>query len=122
MPNAFKARIPMNRSVIALAAAMVAGPAFADAPEYPPGLFENSPVVPSKPLHAESPSGPLDAEVPFEPPDPDAQFGSPDAVAPFGPPDDVGPDDYCAGVAFRTFRSLAEVRRAHAQCDPEGMR
>jgi hypothetical protein len=26
-------------------------------------------------------------------------------------------DDYCDGLASRTFRSLAEVRRAHAKCD-----
>ena len=39
----------MNRSIIALAAALTAGPAFADSPEYPPGLFDNSPVVPSGP-------------------------------------------------------------------------
>ena len=28
------------------------------------------------------------------------------------------PDDYCAGIAFRTFSNLAEVRMAHARCDP----
>ena len=89
---------PMNRSILALAAALAASPALA-AQDYPPGLFENSPVVPS---------GPPDATVPSGPPD--------DAV-PFGPPSAVGMDDYCAGVASRTFRSLAEVRQAHAQCD-----
>ena len=26
-------------------------------------------------------------------------------------------DDYCASIAGRTFRSLAEVKRAHAKCD-----
>ncbi len=89
----------MNRSILAFAAALAAGPAFA-AQDYPRGLFENSPVVPS---------GPPDATVPSEPPD--------DAV-PFRPPNAVGPmDDYCAGVASRTFRSLAEVRQAHDQCD-----
>ena len=98
----------MNRSIIALALALMASPAIADGPEYPPGLFENSPLVPSGPLHAAIPSEPSDADVPFEPPDPDA---------PFGPPDAVDPEDYCAGMVFRTFRSLAEVRRAHARCD-----
>ena len=118
--------LPMNRSIIALALAFAACPAFADGPEYPPGLFENSPLVPSGPPHAAIPSGPPDADVPFEPPDPDAPFGPPDpdapfgppdAAAPFGPPDAVDPDDFCASAAFRTFRSLAEVRRAHARCD-----
>ena len=91
----------MNRSIIALAAALAAGRALA-ASDYPPGLFENSPVVPSGPPDAAAPSGPLDAGVPFEPPNADSQ-----------------PDDYCAGVEFRTFHSLAEVRRAHAQCEME---
>ena len=109
--------LPMNRSIIALALALAASPAFADGPEYPPGLFENSPLVPSGPPHAAIPSGPSDADLPFEPPDPDAPFGPPDATAPFGPPDAVDPEDYCAGMAFRTFRTLAEVRRAHARCD-----
>ena len=109
--------LPMNRSIIALALALTAGPAFADGPEYPPGLFENSPLMPSGPPHAAIPSEPSDADVPFEPPDPDAPFGPPDATAPSGPPDAVDPEDYCAGMAFRTFRSLAEVRRAHARCD-----
>ncbi len=112
MPTAKKAAIPsdclfqrvqgaqpMNRSILAVAAALAASPALA-AQDYPPGLFENSPVVPT---------GPPDATVPSGPPD--------DAV-PFGPPNAVGPvDDYCAGVASRTFRSLAEVRQAHDQCD-----
>src|SRR6516225_5398103 len=96
--------LPMNRSIIALALALTASPAFADGPEYPPGLFENSPLVPSGP----PPSEPSDADVPF---------GPRDAAEPFGPPDAVDPDDYCASIAFRTFRSLAEVRRAHARCD-----
>jgi hypothetical protein len=26
-------------------------------------------------------------------------------------------DDYCDGLAFRTFRSMAEVKRARAKCD-----
>jgi hypothetical protein len=107
---------PMNRSIIALAWALAASPTVAG-PEYPPGLFENSPLMPSGPPHAAIPSGPPDADVPFEPPEPDAPLGPPDAAAPFGPPDAVDPEDYCAGMAFRTFRSLAEVRRAHARCD-----
>jgi hypothetical protein len=98
MPNLFKA-LPRKRSTIALAAALAASPALA-AQDYPPGLFENSPVVPS---------GPPDSTAPSQPPD---------AADPFGPPDAVDTlDDYCAGVPFRTFRSLAEVWRAHAQCD-----
>ena len=50
----------MNRSIIALAAALTAGPAFADSPEYPPGLFEHSPVVPSGPSNG-APAAPPDA-------------------------------------------------------------
>jgi hypothetical protein len=97
--SAFKARRPCY-SIIALAAALAASPAFA-AQDYPPGLFENSPVVPS---------GPPDATAPSE---------QSDAAAPFGPPNAVDPlDDYCAGLESRTFRSLAEVRQAHARCDP----
>ncbi len=90
----------MLRSIIVLTVALTAGPALA-AQDYPPGLFENSPDVSSGPPKATVPSGP------------------PDAGAPLGPPDALGPpDDYCAGVASRTFRSLAEVRQAHARCDP----
>jgi hypothetical protein len=34
------------------------------------------------------------------------------------PPDADDPlDDHCDGLAHRTFRSLAEVKRAHAKCD-----
>lgn len=98
----------INRSVIALAAALGTSPALS-AQDYPPGLFESSPVVPSGPRDATAPSGPPDATVPS---------GPPDEAVPFQPPDTVGePDDYCAGVAFRTFHSLAEVRQAHARCD-----
>jgi hypothetical protein len=117
MPNVSKA-LPMNRPIIALVVALTATSAFAGQ-DYPPGLFENSPVVPSGPPTAAGPSGPTDGDVPLGPPSEDGPLGPPDdAVVPFGPPDIVGPpDDYCAGVAFRTFRSLAEVRRAHARCD-----
>jgi hypothetical protein len=45
MPNLFKA-LPRKRSTIALAAALATSPALA-AQDYPPGLFENSPAVPS---------------------------------------------------------------------------
>jgi len=86
--------------VLALVAALAASPALA-AQDYPPGLFENSPVVPSGRPDATVPSGPPDADVPF------------------GPPAVGGPqDDYCAGVDFRTFHNLAEVTQAHARCDP----
>jgi hypothetical protein len=91
----------MNRSIIALTAALAASPALA-AQDYPPGLFENSPVVPSGTPDATDPSGPPDAAFPFGPP--------PDADSPL--------DDYCDGLASRIFRSLAEVRQAHARCDP----
>jgi hypothetical protein len=88
--------------IIALTLAAAAGPALA-ASEYPPGLFENSPVMPS---------GPRDAAGPSE---------QPDTYGPFGPESDaVPPDEYCAGVEFRTFRSLEEVRQARARCDAEG--
>jgi hypothetical protein len=99
MPNLFKA-LPRNRSTFALAAALAASPALA-AQDYPPGLFENSPVVPSGPPGATAPSRPQVAADPFEPAD---------AVDPL--------DDYCDGLASRTFRSMAEVKRAHARCDP----
>jgi hypothetical protein len=92
---------PLNCSIIALAAALAASPALAAQDDYPRGLFENSPVVPS---------GPPDATAPSEPAE---------AAAPFGPPNVGGPlDNDCAGLASRTFRSLAEVRQAHARCDP----
>ncbi len=92
---------PLYRSIIVLAVVAAATPALAAQDDYPRGLFENSPVVPS---------GPPDATVPSEPAE---------AAAPFGPPNVVGPlDNDCAGLAFRTFRNLAEVRQAHARCDP----
>jgi hypothetical protein len=92
--------LPMKHSIIALAAALAASSALAAQDDYPPGLFENSPVVPSGPPNAVAPSQP------------------PDAVDSFGPPDAVDPlDGYCEGLASRTFRSMAEVKRAHAKCD-----
>ena len=91
----------INCLIIALTLAAAAGPALA-ASEYPPGLFENSPVVPS---------GPPDAAGPSEPPGTDG---------PIGPESDaVPPDDYCAGVELRSFRTPEEVRQAHARCDAE---
>jgi hypothetical protein len=82
-----------------LTAALAASPARA-VQDYPPGLFENSPVVPS---------GPPDATTQSQPPDAGDSFGPPDAVDPL--------DDYCDGLASRTFRSMGEVKRAHARCD-----
>ena len=91
----------MKSSILAFIAALAAGSAFAAEDGYPPGLFEHSPVVP----------GPGDSADP-----PDSQEPPPDAA---GPPDGDGSlDDYCASIASRTFRSLAEVKRAHAKCDP----
>ncbi len=86
---------------IALAAVLGAAAALADS-DYPPGLFENSPVV--GPPGAAPPPGPDAAD----PPDA-GDFGPPEAGAAL--------DDYCATVAGRTFHSLEEVRRAHARCD-----
>ena len=83
--------IVMKRSILALAVVLAAGPAFAADDGYPPGLFEHSPVV----------GGPND------PP--------PDAGGPTGAAGSL--EDYCASIASRTFRSLAEVKRAHARCD-----
>jgi hypothetical protein len=83
--------LAMKRSILAFAALMAAGPAFAAGDGYPPGLFEHSPVV----------GGPND------PP--------PDAAAPSGAGGSL--EDYCASIASRTFHSLAEVKRAHARCD-----
>jgi hypothetical protein len=89
----------MKSLFLAFAAALAPAPALAaDNGGYPPGLFEHSPVVP----------GPNDP--------PDSQGAPPDAG---GPSDADGSlDDYCASIASRTFHSLAEVRRAHARCDP----
>jgi len=89
---------PINRLIIALAAVLAFAPAAAQ--DYPKGLFENSPVVPS------GPGGP------------DAAPGGGDAGPPSGDANgDWNEDDYCAGIQSRTFHSLAEVRRAHARCD-----
>jgi hypothetical protein len=83
--------------LLAFVAARAMAPALAAEDGYPPGLFEHSPVVP----------GPNDR--------PDSQGPPPDGGA---PPDGTSSlDDYCASIASRTFHSLAEVKRAHAQCD-----
>ena len=88
----------MKTFILAFAAVSALGPAFAAEDGYPPGLFEHSPVVP----------GPNDP--------PDSQGAAPDAA---GPSEANGSlDDYCASIASRTFHSLAEVKRAHARCDP----
>src|SRR5580692_6887045 len=92
----------MRSLTIALSAALAATPALAAQDGYPPGLFEHSPVVPG-------PNDPPDSQGP--PPDAD---GAPEAG---GAPDgNASLDDYCANIASHTFHSLAEVRRAHAQC------
>ena len=87
----------MKSLLLAFVAAFGASPALAADNGYPPGLFEHSPVVPG----------------PNDPPDP--QGPPPDAG---GPSADGSLDDYCASIASRTFHSLAEVKRAHAKCDP----
>ena len=83
------APVQLIRFLPCLVGALAATGALADqsnAPsEYPPGLFENSPVIGSQP----------------------------DASAPGAEP---APDD-CAGIESRVFRSLAEVKAAHARCD-----
>jgi hypothetical protein len=93
----------MKSLILVFIAVLAAYPASAAENGYPPGLFEHSPVVP----------GPNDS--------PDSQGPPPDAGGPpqaGGPPDGNGSlDDFCASIASRTFHSLAEVRRAHAQCD-----
>jgi hypothetical protein len=89
--------LAMKRLLLACVAALAASPALAAEDGYPPGLFEHSPVVP----------GPNDP--------PDSQGPPPDAGSPSA---DGSLDDYCASIASRTFHSLAEVKRAHAKCDP----
>ena len=88
----------MKSSILAFVAVLAASPALAAEDGYPPGLFEHSPVVP----------GPNDP--------PDAQGPPPDGGSP--PEGNGSLEDYCASIASRTFHSLAEVKRAHARCDP----
>jgi hypothetical protein len=92
----------MKRSILVFIALMAAPAALAE-DAYPPGLFEHSPVVPG-------PNDPPELQAP--PPDVGDQ---PQAGGP--PAGDELLDDFCATIASRTFRSLAEVRRAHARCD-----
>jgi hypothetical protein len=122
-PARFGPSSPLARSIrraAALAApiaalALMAAPARADQ-NYPSGLFENSPVVPhggtfdgAPGADTQGPAGPDEGGM-AGPPDPDVA-GSPVAAAP-------GPiADYCASMPYRTFSSLAEVKRAHARCD-----
>ena len=94
-----------NAATVALAALLAGTPALADSPEYPPGLFENSPLR----QHGEEPPAHPSAAMP-----PDAQ--QPDALAPDALAPDLSPDE-CADIALRVFRSLAEVKAAHARCD-----
>jgi hypothetical protein len=93
----------MKRLILVFITVLAACPASAAQDGYPPGLFEHSPVVPG-------PNDPPDSQGP-----PSDASGPPEAG---GPPDGNGSlDDFCASIASRTFHSLAEVRRAHAQCD-----
>jgi hypothetical protein len=93
----------MKSLILVFIAVLAAYPALAAENGYPPGLFEHSPVVPG-------PNDPPNSQGP--PPD----AGDPPQAG--GPPDGNGSlDDFCATIASRTFHSLAEVRRAHAQCD-----
>src|SRR5689334_5782505 len=86
----------MKRSILAFVAALASGSALGADDGYPPGLFEHSPVV-------GGPNDPAGSQAP------------PDAARPSDT--DSSLDDYCATIASRTFRSLAEVKRAHARCD-----
>ncbi len=127
----------LNAPIVALSVALSTSAACADS-EYPPGLFENSPVVGPGSSGAAASSGSA-AAAPSEPPGPGASAETPGYAAPSGPYDDVPlsappryvapgppqayappPYDYCAGIASRAFGSLAEVRRAHARCDHAG--
>jgi hypothetical protein len=87
----------MKSLCLAFAVTLAASPTLAAEDGYPPGLFEHSPVVPA-------PNDPSDSQGP--PPD----AGNP-------PDGNAALDDYCAHIASHTFHSLAEVKRAHAQCD-----
>ena len=131
-----RSAIPVSLPLVALCAVLGAGPALADQ-DYPPGLFENSPVVRPGQQYAVPPSGPQDATPPSAspdlgaseapgpsmPPGPSVPPGPSMPAGPMGafvPPPPVAmapPDDYCASVAFRTFGSIEELRRAHALCD-----
>src|SRR6202034_1879033 len=88
----------MKSLLLAFVVTLAASPVLAAEDGYPPGLFEHSPVVPGS----------------NDPPD---SQGAPPADAGAPPDGDASLDDYCAHIASRTFHSLAEVKRAHAQCD-----
>ena len=92
----------MKSSILVCVALLAASPALADNDGYPPGLFEHSPLV--------GPNGVVESQ------------GSQAAPADAGGPSEGSGSlaDYCASVAGRTFHSLAEVKRAHARCDPQG--
>ena len=106
----------------AIFAALAAGPVLAGS-DYPPGLFENSPVVP----HGYQPGdaaphgpGPEASGPPADvAPEPYGAEASPQAGPYDGPPPWAygPPSDFCAGIASRAFATLDEVRRAHARCD-----
>lgn len=129
----------LSAAVVALSAALAGSPAFADS-DYPPGLFEHSPVVgpggqainppgpnpagpadgaepgsagPADPYAAEpGPAYPAGSEQPYA-----ADAGTPYAAAP-RPPAPIAPtDEFCDGIGMRTFASIEDVRRAHAVCD-----
>jgi hypothetical protein len=96
----------MKSLILAFIALVSAYPASAAGDGYPPGLFEHSPVVPGPNDPPDSQGSPEDAGGP-------PQVGAP-------PDGNESLDDFCATIASRTFHSLAEVRRAHAQCDQGG--
>jgi hypothetical protein len=99
MPNLFKA-LPRKRSIIALAAALAASPALATQ-DYPPGFVRK--LARRSCWAARRNRSFWTRRCPFHldlPPDADGSL-----------------DDYCDGLAFRIFRSLVEVRQAHARCD-----
>ncbi len=84
----------MKCLILACVALLAASPALADDDGYPPGLFEHSPLV--------GPNGVVQSQ--------GSQASPPDSGE--------SSDDFCATIASRTFHSLAEVKRAHARCDP----
>jgi hypothetical protein len=115
-------------ALVALAVAFAPPAAYAGS-DYPAGLFENSPVVGPGSSGATGPSNPDAGAAPSADASPDPDSGAPYGVAPppiapappgtYAPSEAYAPraDDFCAGIAARTFTTLAEVRRAHAQCD-----
>lgn len=155
----------LSAALFAVGAALAPAPAIADQ-NYPPGLFENSPVVPNGQPTGQpapgAPSGPDGAAADAAPPPADNAYGGPSgdgapvgpqgyggpagpqgygapsgpygsapppapyapappagpyAPSPYRPEADIPLADYCAGIATRVFRSIEEVRRAHARCD-----